>query len=144
MNCTNCNQPLEEGAKFCAHCGTPIVQEEPAVEVKTENTAWQTPEQPAPTMTPDASYCEEPKETTNGLAIAGLVVSLVTPFSVIPLILSILGLVFGKKKWNSSGKGIAIAGIVISSVKLFLELLSVIVYIIIILLAVSAQPAFIL
>ena len=140
MNCPNCNQPIGEGAKFCTNCGTPITQqtaevkteevkpeqttEVKAEEVKTENTAWQ---QTAPTMTPDMSYYEEPKKTTNGFAIAGLVVSLVTPFNIVSLVLSILGLVFGIKKWNSSGKGMAIAGIVISVIKLIISVLTFIV-----------------
>ena len=75
MNCPNCNQPIEEGTKFCTNCGASVAQqtaevkteevkpeqtvevkteevkteevktEQPA-EAKTENTGWQTPEQP--------------------------------------------------------------------------------------------------
>lgn len=168
MNCPNCNQPIEEGTKFCTNCGASVAQqtaevkteevkpeqtvevkteevktEQPA-EAKTENTGWQTPEQPAPTMTPDTSYYEEPKKTTNGFAIAGLIVSLVMPLNIVSLVLSILGLVFGIKKWNSSGKGMAIAGIVISCVKLVISVLTFIVTLIFIAASPAPQPAFLL
>ncbi len=173
MNCPNCNQPIEEGTKFCTNCGASVAQqtaevkteevkpeqtvevkteevkteevktEQPA-EAKTENTGWQTPEQPAPTMTPDTSYYEEPKKTTNGFAIAGLIVSLVTPFSLISLALSIIGLVFAIKKWNSSGKGMAIAGIVISGIELILLPVLAFIVALIFTLSPTPQPAFLL
>lgn len=181
MNCPNCNQPIEEGTKFCTNCGASVAQQtaevkteevkpeqtvevkteevkteqpaeaktdevktEPTAEVKTENTAWQAPEQPAPTMTPDTSYYEEPKKTTNGFAIAGLIVSLVTPFSLISLALSIIGLVFAIKKWNSSGKGMAIAGIVISGIELILLPVLAFIVALIFTLSPTPQPAFLL
>ncbi len=45
MNCSNCNQPLTEGAKFCYHCGAPVVvSAEPEVQVP--------PVQPEPVSAP--------------------------------------------------------------------------------------------
>ena len=139
MNCPNCNQPLEDGAKFCTNCGAKIeLQEEQPREQPVEATAGQqveqTEETPAgqpkvqteeqvgersePFMTPENTAYEEEKKTTNGFAIAGLICSLITPFCLIPLALGIIGLVFGIKKWNSSGNGLAIAVIVLSGLKL--------------------------
>jgi hypothetical protein len=57
---------------------------------------------PAPTAAP---------KTTNGLAIAGLIVAFIAPL--IGLILSIFGLVQAKKR-NQKGRGLAIAGIVVA------------------------------
>jgi len=57
---------------------------------------------PAPAQAP---------KTTNGLAIAGLILAFIAPL--IGLILSIVGLGQAKKR-NQNGRGIAIAGIVLS------------------------------
>lgn len=134
MICPKCNQTVEEGAKFCTNCGAAL---EDAVKQETEQvtepetahaveenpvpeTAAQTPEG-TPVMTPADELYEEPKKKTNGLAIAGLVCSIVTPFNILSLVLSIVGLVLGIKKWNSSGKGLAIAGIIVSGISLILD-----------------------
>lgn len=134
MICPKCNQTVEEGAKFCTNCGAAL---EDAVKQETEQvtepetahaveenpvpeTAAQTPEG-TPVMTPANELYEEPKKKTNGLAIAGLVCSIVTPFNILSLVLSIVGLVLGIKKWNSSGKGLAIAGIIVSGISLILD-----------------------
>lgn len=134
MICPKCNQTVEEGAKFCTNCGAAL---EDAVKQETEQvtepetahaveenpvpeTAAQTPEG-TPVMTPANERYEEPKKKTNGLAIAGLVCSIVTPFNILSLVLSIVGLVLGIKKWNSSGKGLAIAGIIVSVISLILD-----------------------
>ncbi len=54
---------------------------------------------------------------TNGLAIAGLVLSILFWTSLIGLILSIVGLQKSKsEEYNGSGRGIAIAGIVIGAI----------------------------
>lgn len=148
MNCPNCNQPLEEGVKFCTNCGAKIEQPaEQPVEQSAEQSNVQSEETPvektmfeqsAPFMTPEDTAYEEGKKTANGFAIAGLICSLATPFCVIPLVLSILGLVFGIKKWNSSGKGLAIAGIVISGLKLIA--LPILTFVIAFILAASGEP----
>ena len=134
MICPKCNQTVEEGAKFCTNCGAAL---EDAVKQETEQvtepetahaveenpvpeTAAQTPEG-TPVMTPANERYEEPKKKTNGLAIAGLVCSIVTPFNILSLVLSSVGLVLGIKKWNSSGKGLAIAGIIVSVISLILD-----------------------
>ena len=134
MICPKCNQTVEEGAKFCTNCGAAL---EDAVKQETEQvtepetahaveenpvpeTAAQTPEG-TPVMTPANEQYEAPKKKTNGLAIAGLICSIVTPFNILSLVLSIVGLVLGIKKWNSSGKGLAIAGIIVSVISLILD-----------------------
>ena len=137
MICPKCNQTVEEGAKFCTNCGAAVedaakheteqVTEPETAHAVEENpvpdTAAQTPEG-TPVMTPANELYEEPKKKTNGLAIAGLVCSIVTPFNILSLVLSIVGLVLGIKKWNSSGKGLAIAGIIVSVISLILDLVA--------------------
>lgn len=67
-------------------------------------------------------------KTTNGFAVAGFVISLVSTilccgsFNWLSLVFSIIGLV-NSKKMNGEGKGLSIAGIVISSVFLVLTIL---------------------
>lgn len=66
-------------------------------------------------------------KSTNGFAVAGFVVSLVSTilccgiFNWLSLVFSIIGLV-NSKNMNNEGKGLAIAGIVISSVFLVLTI----------------------
>lgn len=52
MFCPNCGKPLEEGAKFCSHCGSPAPQETPVSEAPeapvSETPAAQANEAPAP------------------------------------------------------------------------------------------------
>lgn len=67
-------------------------------------------------------------KSTNGFAVAGFVISLVSTilccgsFNWLSLVFSIIGLV-NSKKMNGEGKGLSIAGIVISSVFLILTIL---------------------
>ena len=67
-------------------------------------------------------------KSTNGFAVAGFVISLVSTilccgsFNWLSLVFSIIGLV-NSKKMNGEGKGLSIAGIVISSVFLVLTIL---------------------
>lgn len=62
----------------------------------------------------------ERREGTNGFAIAGFVCSLVL-FGLLGLIFSIIGLTQIEKN-GQDGKGLAIAGIVVSIVRLFIIL----------------------
>ena len=71
------------------------------------------------------------KKQTNILAILGLVFSLVY-FAIVGLIFSIIGLIDSKR--TNSGKGIAIAGIIISSIRiLFLSIIVISIFSLIIL-----------
>jgi hypothetical protein len=57
----------------------------------------------------------------NGLAVAGVILSVCCCWPV-GLVLSIIGITQIKSKSNQSGQGLAIAGIVISAVGLFISL----------------------
>ena len=107
--CTNCGTKLENDVKFCTSCGK-------AVEEEVSNNNNQPVNNTATVVVNNGQ--QNPK---NGLAIAGFVVSLVSSllccgsFNLISLILSIVGLTKAKD-YNGDGKGLAIAGIVISVV----------------------------
>ena len=95
--CSNCGNELADQAVICPKCGVSTGQN--AVAGNNNN-------------------------TSNGMAIAGFVLSFFVPL--LGLIFSILGL--KKVKETSAGKGLATAGIIISSIALFIILLSVIIF----------------
>ena len=95
MFCKNCGKEIDDKATVCVHCGVP--------------TANAQPQQVVVTSAP-----------SNGFAIAGLVCSFFSFLAVVGLILSIVGLRKSKTpEFNGKGKGLAIAGIVISCITLF-------------------------
>ena len=116
--CTSCGQELIEGAKACGNCGAKV---EGTVTVKA------TPESGTTTVNVNAVN----NGPTNGLAVAGFVVSLVSTFlccgvfNLVSLILSIVGLAQAKN-YNGNGKGLAIAGIIISCIFMILGILMII------------------
>ena len=106
MFCRNCGKQINDEFKYCPFCGT-----------ATTPTTMGTQEQsPAQAQTPAS-----PKKN-NGFAIAGFVLSLVSIyfgafFCVTPalgLIFSILGLTSCKDE--NTGRGLSLAGIIISSI----------------------------
>lgn len=105
--CPNCGKELENGVKFCASCGKAV---------DADSTATQS-------TTPVTNVNVNVQNESNGMATAGFVVSLVSwflccgSFSWLSLIFSIVGLVQSKSK-NDKGKGLAIAGIIISALAL--------------------------
>ena len=118
--CTNCGNELDEKDKVCGNCGT-AVDGDSKNEVENSNNVNNN------NVNYNYSQPVQQKQT-NGMAIAGFVVSLVSTllccgaFNVISLVLSIVGLVQAKKI-NGSGKGLAIAGIIISALFLVISLI---------------------
>lgn len=75
---------------------------------------------------PQQPYVPQPPQKTNGLAIAGFATSFLALccwFLPVGLVLSIVALVQINKNPQQGGKGLAIAGIVISAVCMFIGLL---------------------
>lgn len=109
--CPYCGKELEKDVKFCASCGKAV---NPDVTVA------------QPTTTTNVIVNTQPE--SNGMAVAGFVVSLVSlllccgGFSWLSLIFSIVGAVKAKEK-NGKGKGLAIAGIIISAIALLFGIL---------------------
>lgn len=90
--CGNCGSKMDSDASFCTNCGTAN-----SGEVKT-------------------SY-EDSENWTNGFAIAGFVCSFI--FALLGLIFSIVGLNKADEH-DGKGKGLAIAGIIIAAINMFL------------------------
>ena len=120
--CGNCKKELENDDLFCPYCGKKVEAEaktkEKVVEEKKE--VIEKPKETSSTGT---------KSSTNGLALSGFIVSLVSTllccgsFNVVSLILSIVGLVQSKDYKGDGGKGFAIAGIVISAIPIVIWIL---------------------
>ena len=119
--CVHCGSNLEEGANVCPNCGA-IVEEVQggAVETVVVN------EQPRQNYNQQAAPAQN--SPSNGLAIAGFIISLVSfilccgTLSPISLILSIIGAANAGKA-NGKGKGMAIAGIIISVLTIIIALI---------------------
>ena len=113
--CTNCGAEISEGYAFCEKCGTPVEGGTPQA-------------QPIPQPQVVVNNVAPTTSQSNGMAIAGFVTSLVNAIlccggiSLISLILSIVGCV-NAKKYNGNGKGLAIAGIIISAIFMVIGLI---------------------
>lgn len=104
--CSSCGKELEENASTCNNCGNPVPKEE----------ATNTSTNPS---TVQVTQTVVTQRKSNGMATAGFVISLVSLIccggsSFLGLIFSIVGLV-NAKNCDGEGKGLAIAGIIISS-----------------------------
>lgn len=102
--CSNCGSQIPNGSNFCTSCGQPV----------NGGSQYDSYQQPV-----------QNNEGSNGYAIAGLICSLFVG-SITGLIFSSIGL--NKSKSTGQGKGLAIAGIVISVVRLVLLPLILVVY----------------
>ena len=113
--CTNCGTRLEDDVTFCTGCGQKVdggVNAAP-VNNSVENV----------NISNNGGGSK-----TNGLAIAGFTVTLVSTilccgiFNMVGLVLSIIGLVKAKD-YDGNGKGLAIAGIVICCVCILISII---------------------
>lgn len=113
MFCKNCGKPVDDNVAVCPYCGTqtaPANAQAAAPAPEAPAPAPAAPEKPAVPAAP-AAPAAPVAETKNTMAIVGFVFSFFIP--IVGLICSIIGL---KKVGlcGGNGKGLAIAGIVIS------------------------------
>ena len=112
--CPNCGKNIDNNANFCINCGSKQTKE---AEIKEEKTTTVESTNSVP---------------VSGLSITGFVLSLVSLIccgltSPLGLIFSIIGLVKGDPD-DKTGKGLAIAGIIISGILLLLFIMSLVVW----------------
>ncbi len=104
MFCPNCGQNNLDEAQFCTACGTALNQEPAAQQPTYQQPAYQQPAY-------NAAAPAKPKQPANGLAVASLVLGLVS-FFCFAVITGGLAIIFGavaKNKGNTGG--MATAGI---------------------------------
>lgn len=121
--CGNCGAQLEDGAQYCPYCGSRFEGETR----QPESTGMQT--QSAPQYTTQTQYTNPvaspsaESRKTNGFAVAGFVlglVSIVLSWCCCFPITPILGIIFSAvalsqiPKTGEGGKGLAVAGLIIS------------------------------
>lgn len=125
-NCTYCHEMLEDDMQFCPNCGAPVPKPETVLNGEPTAQAGE-PVYTAVPVTP----AEEPKKN-NGLAIAGLVLGILSVCCCCanPLF-SILAIVFGAialsqiAKNDANGKGMAIAALIIGIATLVMFVVSI-------------------
>ena len=144
MFCPQCGAPNEDDGVFCGNCGAvlnpddaPIEQEElfeeqPVEEiVPLELDAPPPPPPPPPPPAPDLP--SGPTPATSGMAIAALVMG-IGGLTVLPLIGSVLALIFGymarndirKRPDEITGDGLALAGIIMGWISVGLAVVGII------------------
>lgn len=117
MFCSNCGQKLDDNAVTCPNCGAETGVSPAAA---TEQPA----EQAGEARQQQAQQYQPPRESeSNGFAIAGLICAFFIP--ILGLIFSCIGL-NRSKKMNGEGKGVSIAGIVISVLAIVLVVVVII------------------
>ncbi|MBD5636979.1 MAG: zinc-ribbon domain-containing protein [Clostridia bacterium] len=113
MFCQHCGNQIDDDAKFCPKCGAKI-NEAPAPQGEKDEFFRDVP--PSPPAYQQPYYAQQqPSNKTNTLAVIGFVFSFL--ISIVGLICSIIGLQQCNQT-KEGGKGLAIAGIVISSVSM--------------------------
>ena len=120
MYCHLCGKEIEAGSTFCPYCGTRIKAAPPEEERKADKDEFfdAPPAPPAYQQPYPDQQSPAPQTRTNSFALIGFILSFF--FSIGGLICSIMGL----RQCNQTGeggRGLAIAGIVISAVSLFLS-----------------------
>ena len=116
--CKNCGTDLN-GNNVCHNCGTSYGSSK---EASNSNKKEVTNNNINNNNYNNGGHNNYQSSPTNGMAIAGFVLSLLGCTTFLGLVFSIIGLTQAPR-YNNNGKGLAIAGIVISGIRLFLYIL---------------------
>lgn len=115
--CPNCGKKIVEHGSFCMNCGFNISQVGQTVSYSESSNNYNN-------INYNANYIQQ-ESYTNGMAIAGFVLSILSLCCCCSALFSVLGLVFSIFGYNNAkshgnvGKGFSIAGIIMSSIALF-------------------------
>ncbi len=140
MFCPSCGAPNEEGTVFCGNCGAaltadaiPPADEAPLRSDAPEEVALTIPPPPPPPEPPGPSIrAVSATVPTNGMAIASLILG-IAGLTVVPTIGSVLALILGymakrdirQRPTESTGEGLATAGVVMGWIGVVLTVLAV-------------------
>lgn len=108
IKCDKCGSEVDGSAKFCPNCGAKIEATEKAERVEVVETVVRS------NNTNTNSTINSVENGYNALAIIGFILAFIPKIWIVSLIISIVALV-QISKTKEKGKGLAIAGIVISS-----------------------------
>ena len=112
IKCDKCGSEVDGSAKFCPNCGAKIEATEKAERVEVIETVVRNNNNNTNTNT--NSTINSVENGYNALAIIGFILAFIPKIWIVSLIISIVALV-QISKTKEKGKGLAIAGIVISS-----------------------------
>lgn len=130
--CPNCGAEVDEHSSFCTSCGSKLVNTESETTNSADDSVFGFDQEPitnqntyynnqTSNVPPQNENTYQPKKT-NSMCLVGFILSFF--FSFIGFVVSCIGLSQVKKNPNETGKGFAVAGIV-------LGLLGTIIYIVI-------------
>ena len=123
MYCGRCGTQNEDNARFCSECGADLSPVNPAaVPVQPIQ-----PIQPAPAVVPIAPTHINKNNVLCCVGFYGALASIVLLGTTAPVffVISIIGLIQSKKR-NEIGRGLAKAGIIITSVLMFVYITGII------------------
>lgn len=145
--CQKCGAFAEDGHSFCSVCGSKLIDEGAQYGEQAENTQYQPVQPPAQSQQPEQPQCQpvqyQPNyqsaqnrpqgqpycqpQKTNGLAVAGFVLSFFGVFAILALIFSAVGKSqINRSNGTQGGGGLATAGLVLSIITLVLGLIIII------------------
>jgi hypothetical protein len=148
MFCPMCGAPNEDNSVYCGNCGAALTADAPPLAPVVEEVRAEMPgeaaaepvyaapapvyEPPAPAYAPRAAAA--PSIPVNGMAIASLILG-IAGLTVLPLISSIFAIIFGymarrdirQRPSQTSGEGMAKAGIILGWIGVGLLVLSMVV-----------------
>ena len=104
MYCSNCGNNIKGNDIYCPYCGK---------QINNNNYGYYQNNQ--------YNNAYSLREGTNGIAITGFILAFIFPL--LGLIFSCIGLACSKEYYNHSGRGLSIAGIIISLIPIILIIL---------------------
>ncbi len=118
LECPSCGAKIISDSKVCAYCGSRIVLPEEKKKSSDSDSQSKSSQQVVPQEYTRTIYVQREQKTTSGLAIAAFIMSLFG-FNLISLFMGIAANSrISKPDSNLTGKGFAVAAIVISAIQM--------------------------